>query len=292
MKISSEKKVYAMGPDNKPIVIIKPGDTITVETLDCYSSTLGSENYENNSLSRERINPATGPIYIDSAKPGDTLAVYILDILVDSKGLVRISPEFGVLKDFVKKDFFKIFSIHDGIVHFSDNIKIPINPMIGVIGTSPADKEVENSTPGEHGGNMDTHNIAKGSIVYLPVNVEGGLLSLGDIHASMGDGEVCGTGVETCAEVCIRVDVISNTLQKRPYIETEKAFYTISSAPTLEEALKIAVEDATILISNKLKLSFEDAYMLTSIVCNARISQVVNPLVTVRMEIPKELVEK
>lgn len=278
-----------MGPSNKPAVFISCKDVITVETNDCYDGMVVSEIDEENKIEKNRINPATGPIYVNGAEPGDTLVVEIMNITVKGNGVMRISPEFGVLKEKVKKSMFKLISISEGMINFNEKFKLPVKPMIGVIGTSPAADNIGNESPGDHGGNMDTRDICQGSIVYLPVKVEGGLLALGDIHALMGDGETSGTGVEVSGEVSIRVDVIKDTKQVRPYIETENAYYTVCSAPTLEEASKFAVNDAVEMMMNKMNISFEDAYMLVSLTCNLIISQVVDPLMTVRMEIPKSL---
>lgn len=289
MRISSERKIYSMGPGNKPAAVVNPGDTVIFETRDCYDGMVISPIDEENKIDKSRINPATGPVYIDGAEPGDTLKVEILKIALKGKGIMRISPKFGVLMDKVEKSLFKIVDVCNEKICFNEKWVIPVKPMVGVIGTSPLAEYVENESPGNHGGNMDARIIKEGSIVYLPVNVKGGLLAIGDIHACMGDGEVSGTGVEISAEVAVKVEVLKNTNQKRPYVETEKAFYTVCSASTLEEASKLAVEDAVDMIMSSTGASFEDAYMMTSLVCNLIICQVVDPLMTVRMEIPKSL---
>lgn len=289
MKISRDHKIYSMGPGNKPTAYVNCKDVIIVETSDCYDGMVVSEIDEENTIEKERINPATGPIYVEGAEPGDTLIVDILDIKLQGRGIMRISPEFGTLREMVDRSKFKLLNVSDGIIHFSKYIKIPVKPMVGVIGTSPSKVVIDNETPGDHGANMDTTDITTGTRVYLPVFVEGGLLALGDIHASMGDGESSGTGVEIGGEVTIKVDVIKHTGQKRPYIETDRAFYTVCTAVTLEEASKLAVKDGTNLIMEKLGLDFDDAYMLTSVGCNLIISQIVNPLMTVRLQIPKAM---
>lgn len=287
MRVESGKKVYNMGPGSKPVVYASVGDILDIETTDCYDGMAVSELDEENNIDSSRINPSTGPIYVSGAEIGDTLVVEVLGIKLGSRGIMRISPNFGVLKSHVLKSTFKMVKIDDGLIYFNEKCTLPVKPMIGVIGTCPCDRNYINECPGDHGGNMDTCDITIGSKVYLPVNVDGALLFIGDIHASMGDGESAGTGVEASGEVKIKLGVIKDTKLNRPYVETKDAFITICSSPTLEEASCMAVLDASNFISARLSIGFEDAYMLSSAACNLIISQIVNPLVTVRMEIPK-----
>lgn len=289
MKISSDNKIYSMGGNIKPAVYINSGETITVETMDCYDGMAENEDVEDDKIDQGRINPATGPIYINGAEAGDTLAVEILDIKLSGTGIMRISPEFGTLNNMIKKSRFKILKIKKGKIIFDEKNVFDVKPMIGVIGTFPAEGSTGNEVPGNHGANMDITDITTGTRVYLPVFISGAMLSMGDIHASMGDGESAGTGVETAGEITVKVQLIKGTDQKRPYIETENDFFMVSSAETVEDACKEAVLDGALFIAGRKNISFEDAYMIVSICCNLKICQIVNPLMTVRLQIPKSI---
>ena len=144
----------------------------------------------------------------------------------------------------------------------------------------------------DHGGNLDTKDIKAGSTIYFPVFVKGALLALGDCHAAMGDGEVCVTGVEVPARVTLRIHAMNNLSLKRPLIETEEEWMTIGNGESLEEAARQATLDMMDIIQRKLGFSRGDAYMLLSAVGDLRISQVVDPLVTVRMALSKKYLKE
>ena len=144
---------------------------------------------------------------VEGAQTGDILKVEIIRIETADKGVMIDGPGEGVLKDIIKKPSTRIFEIGDGYVRFNDRLSFPVKPMIGVIGTAPAGKGIPTGTPGPHGGNMDCKKITEGATVYLPVNTEGALLAMGDLHAVMGDGEVGVCGVETAGRVTVKVTV-------------------------------------------------------------------------------------
>lgn len=141
--------------------------------------------------------------------------------------------------------------------------------------------------PGDFGGNMDTVEAREGSKVYLPAFVDGVNLAIGDVHAAMGDGEVCGTGVEVPAEVTVRLSKTSELKLERPMIETPTSWLSFAAAKTLDSAATLATADMVKFIMNSNGMAFEDAYMLASVVANLRISQVVDPLMAAKMEISK-----
>jgi amidase len=158
--------------------------------------------------------------------------------------------------------------------------------MIGVIGTAPAIEEIPTGTPGQHGGNMDCKRIVEGATLYLPVHVPGALLSMGDLHAVMGDGEVIICGLEIAGEVTIRVSVIKDKILPLPLLREGEHLMTIASAETLDLAAKQATIQMHRFLTNELGLEFNEAGMLLSLVGDLRICQVVDPLMTARMELP------
>jgi amidase len=160
--------------------------------------------------------------------------------------------------------------------------------MIGTIGVAPTGS-ISTLSSGAHGGNLDTTDIRIGSMVYLPVLVEGALFSVGDVHAAMGDGEVCGTGIECAAQVTIKLDLLTGYSIPSPRIETQDELMSVASAEGLDHAIRLALQDMVEWLRNEKQLSAEDAYMLVSIAGDVRICQVVDPAVTVRVALPKKI---
>ena len=178
----------------------------------------------------------------------------------------------------------KIIPIKNGFAEFNEKIRLPLTPMIGVLGVAPAEGSVHCAVPGDHGSNMDTKLIKVGSKVYLPVFVSGANLALGDLHACMGDGELSGTGIETAGRVCLQVEVIKDRKLARPMLETPDAVYTLASRADIQEAIQTAVHDMVEFLMLKKELDFADAYRLLSAACDIQISQLVNDNITVRVK--------
>ncbi len=275
----------------EPIASVLPGDIFKVETNDCFFQQVLSEEQDLKDLDYGRLNPATGPIYVEGAEPGDLLKVEIISIDVKDKGIAAVIPNGGLLGDQVTKSIIRIINIEDNHALFQ-GVKIPISPMIGVIGVAPAkeDDEWTTDTPWKHGGNMDTKDIKAGSTLYFPVNQEGALLALGDCHALMADGEVCFTGLEIPAEVTLEVDLIKNKSVKWPLLETDEYTMVVASGDNLDHAVYEATSNAVEYIKNSLGIEWEEAYILASLSVDLKISQLVDPKITVRAAIPKYLV--
>jgi amidase len=290
--IYKENAVLKMSPNNPPIKKVKPGSTVIFETYDCFSNQIQREDQPFSSVGWDKINPATGPLFVEGAGPGDILKVEILDIKIDSKGVMTTAPRLGVLGDIVTGETTKVIPIREGKAIFNEKIHIPIKPMIGVIGTAPADVEIPTGTPGAHGGNMDCKKIIKGSVLYLPVNVSGALLSMGDLHAVMADGEIVICGLEIPGEVTVKVDVVKGKVLPLPLLVSEERLITIASAETLDEAAKQATVNMHQFLVHQLGLDIDEAGMLLSLVGDLRICQVVDPLMTARMELPQWILDQ
>lgn len=218
--INKEDSIVSMSSNNKAKHYCKSGSTVVFQTSDCYNGNLKSEGDLFHLIDYSNINPATGPLYIENAEPGDVLRVDILELKLDSQGVMSVSPGRGALKDFVEEERTKIIKIEDEYAVFNDILKFPINPMIGVIGTAPKEGEVLNGTPGEHGSNMDCNKIQEGTSLFLPVNVPGALLAMGDLHAVMGDGESATCGIEISGEVTVKVTVLKYAIMPTPFLKT------------------------------------------------------------------------
>ena len=289
-KISSEQFVLAMNKDNPAVLSVKPGSEILFETKDALDGQIRSASQGIDSLDWSRVNPATGPVFVEGAMPGDALKVKVESIKTSDSGVLAAIPGFGILGDSVTEPSLEVLQIKDDYITYVGGIKLPYRPMIGVIGVAPADDAVPCGTPGSHGGNMDCKKIAPGSTLYFPVFHPGGLLALGDVHACMGDGEVMGTGVECAAEVVVTVDLVKNMNITDPMLEVADMVYSVTSADTLENASKMAVLNIIGMIVSKMGLDRNDAGMLLSTIGELEICQVVDPLMTVRFGIPKEYI--
>jgi len=291
IRIPSYKCIYSMNPHNPPVAEVAPGEVVTFETKDCFSNQIQSERDLFAEVGWATVNPATGPLALRGAQPGDVLAARILDIKVAERGSMVAVPGMGALGDIITYPETRIVSIVDGHAIFSDKVRLPISPMIGVIGTAPKTRDIPNGTPGSHGGNIDTRLVAKGATLYLPVFVEGAKLAVGDLHAVMADGEVVICGIEVPGEVTLRVDLMKGKSLPSPVLETDESFYCIASADDLDKAAADALDFAVEFLKARLPLSVNEIAMLMSIACNLQISQIVDPLKTVRVEIPKKTFE-
>lgn len=290
--ISQENVVLQMSPNNVPVAHASPGDSIVFQTLDCFSNEIAREDQLFSSVGWDRINPATGPLYVDGARVGDILRVEVLDIKLDTQGVMTTAPNHGALGHIIDKEKTKIVPIVDGKAKFNDRIELDVNPMIGVIGTAPEKDEIPTGTPGKHGGNMDCKRIGKGSVVYLSVNVPGALLAMGDVHALMADGEIIVCGIEIAAEITVKVDVLTGLSLPLPMIVQGEHVITIASGETLDETAIIATEMMLDFVRQALGLDIHEAGMLLSVVGDLRICQIVDPLMTVRMEFPLWILDK
>ncbi|MEW6546802.1 MAG: acetamidase/formamidase family protein [Bacillota bacterium] len=286
--IRDDQVVYALSPENPPVAVAEPGEEVVFETKDCFSNQIRSEKDLFASVNWATINPATGPLAVKGAEPGDVLVVDVLRIEIASQGVMVAVPGLGALGHLISEPETKVIPIREGKALFNETVAFPVKPMIGVIGTAP-EKEVPCGTPGPHGGNMDTRLITEGARLYLPVFVPGANLCLGDLHAVMGDGEVVVCGVEIPGRVTVRVDVRKARRLDSPMLETSDAWYTIASAKDLDEAAQMALEHMLAFVRERTGLSLNHAGMLLSIAAHLEISQVVDPLKTVRMRLPKSV---
>lgn len=286
--LTKEHVIYSFNQKNPVRYRVEDGETFWVETDDCYSGQIKDESVKRPDIDISIMDCSVGPIYIEGAHPGDTLCVEILAIQFAPQGVMVTSKGLGVLGERIQEPDTKIIPIRDGFAYFSESIRLPLTPMVGVCGVAPkAGLDVHCAVPGDHGGNLDTKLVTVGSRLYLPVEQEGAGLAVGDLHACMGDGELSGTGIETPGRICLRTSVRRDCAVQRPVIETRDALYFLASAATLEESIHMAVADGVQFLQEKLSLDFPDAYRLLSATCDIQISQVVNDCKTVRLHCPK-----
>lgn len=289
MFISKATHVFAMDKANTPVAEAPAHGRMTFETLDCFSEQVQCEKDTLDTVDFDRVNPATGPVFIPQIKAGETLAVHISAIRVKSPGKMLAAPELGVLGSRVSESEIKMIPIEGDQLIFSDRLTLPLRPMIGVIGVAPAGEPVNCGTPGAHGGNMDTTLIRPDSTVYFPVQVDGALLAMGDLHAAMGDGEIMVSGVEVSGEVDITATKAQGLAIKTPLVKTEEALAFIASHEEVEGAIELATSCMADLLMEKAGMSLNEAGMLMSACGDVEISQVVDPEKTARMAMPRDV---
>jgi amidase len=262
-----DQLTYAFDPTIPPVATLRPGETLTVETYDTSTGRIHKpEDVAEFIRVRDpkKVNPACGPFYVEGAEPGDALAVEILDIQLAPLGWVRVLGGAGVITDGLTENGIVMVRVEGDDLVFGEKLRFRARPMVGVIGTAPAAGTVYTAHPGPQGSNMDYTAVAAGARVYLPVHVPGALLAIGDVHASMGDGEVSGTGVEINGEVTVRVEVIKGAAPARPWIETPEAWIATGQGVTLDDAVGEAVEGLTRMLMERFDLDRTEAFLLVS----------------------------
>ncbi|BBJ28949.1 acetamidase/formamidase family protein [Athalassotoga saccharophila] len=286
IEIKSTDHFFNFSPKNKPVVKVSSGTILEVETMDCFSNQIQNPSDTLNSIDWSKINPATGPIFVEEAEEGDTLKIEIMNISIANQGVIVSGKGEGLLGHLMDDLHVKIVQIKKDMIIFDSKLSIPVNKMIGVIGVAPKSGEISCGIPGPHGGNMDNMMITTGSTLYLPVYTKGALLGIGDLHAAMGDGEIGVSGVEVAGNVKIRVKVLKNLKIKDPVLSDDQYFTTISSAKTIDAAIKQSAEEMANILKERLPLNMHEIVMLMSISGHAEICQVVDPLKTARFVMP------
>lgn len=295
LKISKEQINFSFDSAIAPAAYANNGDTVMFCCQDCYCEQILTDNFDFSKMNMRRNNPATGPLYIKGAEPGDVLRVEIKSIDIEEEGSMCARTGAGIYE--INGSHCRKFSIIDDKIIFDNEITIPIRPMIGVIGTAPINDSISTQTPGEHGGNLDINNLGVGALLYLPVNVPGALLSMGDIHAVQGDGETVICAMEMSGEITVKVDILKNREDiPTPFIVTENHYITTAADPSLDNCSVIAAQKMHRFLRQHSELTDAQSGMLLSLAGNLRISQVVNPSKGCIMEFPiglaKEKFEK
>jgi len=292
-QLGRERVTYKFDRSDPPLLEVAAPAELMVETHDARTGRLKRAedvmaSAPDFSEGFPKTNPATGPVRIAGAEPGDALAIDVLGIELDEYGFLIVKPDFGLVRNLVNQPVARILPVRDGMIEFGD-LRFPVRPMIGVMATAPADAPIGTAYCGRHGGNMDNNRIAVGTRVHLPVRVPGAAFYVGDVHAAMGDGEVCGTGVEIGARVHLRLQLVKGAARDWPWMETPELLIQAASAPSYEEASEIAVREMMGLLGERLGLSPPDAFMLVSAIGDVRVNQACrSPIdVSVRVEVPK-----
>jgi amidase len=291
IRITRDKITYEFSPEMAPVAVVQPGEVVELQTHDCFTGQLQSEEDLITAVDFSRVNPATGPVAVEGAKPGDLLVVEIQEIKLGDKGFMVTIPGEGAFGSRFSTPATKIVQVKEGKFHFNRSLSFPVRPMIGVIGVAPKHGPVPCGENGDHGGNMDATVITAGSRLYFLVRQSGGLLGLGDVHAGMGDGESVICGVEIPAVVRIKLGLVPSPEYSplRPVVDLEDRFITIGHGPTLDDAAQQALDDMLELVMYKTGMQVPEAAMLISAVGDLKVCQIVDPQKTARVEMPRSV---
>jgi amidase len=276
-RIGRDEIIWAFGPDLEPVLEVEPGDTVTLETNDCFTGQITSEDDLVTEIDFERVNSATGPIAVKGAKPGDSLVAEILDVRPIEVGFACLIPGFGQLIDSVESPVTRLFRVKDGWIEMNERVRFPARPMVGVVGVATDGETLTTGLAGRHGGNLDDHLHGKGARIYFPVRQPGGMFAVGDMHASMGDGEVCFTGVEIAGEVDIRFDLLKGKQGTWPVTELGDRWLPHATADAYDEALALCTEEAARFLVDEWDFTMEDAFIFLSVACDAGVAQACKP---------------
>jgi amidase len=289
------KHPYTFGPGHKVLARVRPGEVVTIVTKDCFENRLNSpEDLCTQKCVFPFLNPQTGPLFVEGAKPGDTLVVKIHEIQPDRDfAVTSLIPGFGalthgaILNPAIPEDT-KIMPIRNGEVVFSERIRLPYKPFVGTIGVAPEIESINTLTPGYWGGNMDCVETCPGHEVHFPVFVDGAHFFVGDAHATQGDGEISGCAAEMPARVTVSFEVIKGKKITWPRIVSDECLMVAGSARPLEDAARIAWRELIRWMVDDYGFTEKDAYYLLGQVGQMRVGNMVDPAYTMVAKIQKK----
>jgi acetamidase/formamidase len=285
--VTRDRFHLAWDPAIEPIETVESGGLVEFDLLDasCGQLTATSTLEDLARLDFDRVDQVNGPIAVAGAEPGDTLQVDLLEFEPGDWGWTANIPGFGLLADDFPDPALRITPVPGagGRAEFLPGIRVPIAPFCGEIGVAPVDGPRSTIPPDLHGGNMDTRHLTAGSTLFLPVFHAGGRVSMGDGHAAQGDGEVCGTAIETPMRALVRLSVRKDLHVRAPEFLTAdvqvaagRRYATDGIGPDLLGAARDAVRRMIDWLGREHGIAPVDAYMLTSVAVDLRISEIVD----------------
>jgi acetamidase/formamidase len=285
-----------------PALEIGSGDTVVFECRDSSDGQIRRDSTVADliAIDPNRVHAITGPVAIRGAEPGDTLEIHVREVRHEGWGWTGITPGLGFLSERFAEPHLVVWEIEADFSHRLPPARVPIEPFCVIIGVAPAEPgEHRTRPPGVFGGNMDVRECHAGSVLYLPVQAAGGLLSVGDVHGAQGDGEVCLRGIEMPAQVTLEIRLrkdlrivapMVDAAPPRRDLQAQGAWLMVEADCDPIAAARRAVSRMVDFISHTWRLTPEDAYVLCSVALDLKLSQVVNlPVHTVAASLPKSL---
>lgn len=291
VELDDEKVFYAFDKTLEPAMVVPSGTTVRVRTKDCFGNQIQKPEDELDGIDWDHTNPATGPIFVEGAVPGGALMVSIDAIEFDNKSVSCTGENEGVCGDRFNAWSTQVCEIDGDELVWDERLRIPLRPMIGVIGVAPEGDPINCGTPGSHGGNMDNTAITSGATLYFPVFADGALFGCGDMHAVMGDGEISVSGAEAAGWATVTLTAMPELKLVDPLIENATHFGVIASAETLDAAADRAVHEMVDLICDRTAEDPDKVVMLLSLVGDVQVCQMVDPEKTIRFMVPKYVLD-
>lgn len=291
VELDDEKVFYAFDKTLEPAMVVPSGTTVRVRTKDCFGNQIQKPEDELDGIDWDHTNPATGPIFVEGAVPGGALMVSIDAIEFDNKSVSCTGENEGVCGDRFNAWSTQVCEIDGDELVWDERLRIPLRPMIGVIGVAPEGDPINCGTPGSHGGNMDNTAITAGATLYFPVFADGALFGCGDMHAVMGDGEISVSGAEAAGWATVTLTAMPELKLVDPLIENATHFGVIASAETLDAAAGRAVHEMLDLICDRTAEDPDKVVMLLSLVGDVQVCQMVDPEKTIRFMVPKYVLD-
>jgi amidase len=287
-RISRDQRIYVLDPQGEPAITIDSGEELMVETWDAFEGIRDPKILEARSLK----GPATGPIYVNGAEPGDALRVEFISIKPKEGAAHMVMPGRGFLDEEFTEGYPTVMDFQDGKLVLPSGLKLSLKPSMGVVATTPTYPQSTASDSGPYGGDIDMKELVEGSTLFLPVFVPGGMLALGDCHAVVGDGAVAGTGAECSSETHIRVTVEKGLGITGPRALTPDYFVVLSHGQELGPAMRQAVRDMVDFLVREKGLAPYDAYTLCSLAGDIRVSRTFRPISPVKMMLSREALDQ
>lgn len=291
VELDDEKVFYAFDKTLEPAMVVPSGTTVCVRTKDCFGNQIQKPEDELDGIDWDHTNPATGPIFVEGAVPGGALKVSVGAIEFDNKSVSCTGENEGVCGDRFNAWSTQVCEIDGDELVWDERLRIPLRPMIGVIGVAPEGDPINCGTPGSHGGNMDNTAITAGATLYFPVFADGALFGCGDMHAVMGDGEISVSGAEAAGWATVTLTAMPELKLVDPLIENATHFGVIASAETLDAAADRAVHEMVDLICDRTAEDPDKVVMLLSLVGDVQVCQMVDPEKTIRFMVPKYVLD-
>lgn len=291
VELDDEKVFYAFDKTLEPAMVVPSGTTVRVRTKDCFGNQIQKPEDELDGIDWDHTNPATGPIFVEGAVPGGALKVSVGAIEFDNKSVSCTGENEGVCGDRFNAWSTQVCEIDGDELVWDERLRIPLRPMIGVIGVAPEGDPINCGTPGSHGGNMDNTAITAGATLYFPVFADGALFGCGDMHAVMGDGEISVSGAEAAGWATVTLTAMPELKLVDPLIENATHFGVIASAETLDAAADRAVHEMVDLICDRTAEDPDKVVMLLSLAGDVQVCQMVDPEKTIRFMVPKYVLD-
>lgn len=283
-RVTRQQLCTSFSAENPPVLTVQPGETFVMETNDRFATYAGPHSSPE---AMEILKTMAGPVYIDGAKPGDTVKIEVLDVTLPlDYGWIGATPGRGPLGEHLPAFRKTRVRITPAGVVFNDRITLPLRPMLGRLGLAPPDGPKASNDKGAFGGGMGHTQITTGATVYLPVFHPGGLLTIGDCHAAMGDGEATASAVECAVDATFRVTLEEHCTVQRPVVATATEVMTTGEGQSMEAATKMAVQAMADLLVARLGLDQTDAAMLIASAADVRTGLAGNPPYTMRVAVP------